>query len=308
MSDDKPHVTIFTDGGADPNPGPGGWGVVLINNATDTVKELSGGEPDTTNNRMELMAAICALESLTRPSVVDLFTDSQYLRRGITEWLPDWEARGWRRKGGAIQNIDLWQRLAELIGEHEIAWEWVKGHAGNRYNERADRLATRAIRAYYAGVAGQEPAQVEVFLVVSARGNKGMWAASIRSDGGEQMLSGHEAGVTANQLDIMAAARALGALPEGVSARVYSLSDYLRNGASQWLPAWKRRGWKTKEGQLVKNRELWQRLDAELSTRQVEWPPAKDDPALEGAFEDLGRRAQEEFEPPHRPDDWVDVG
>jgi ribonuclease HI len=298
MSDERPRVTIFTDGGADPNPGPGGWGVVLIHSATGAVKELSGGEPDTTNNRMELMAAIRALESLTRPCVVEMFTDSEYLRRGITEWLPEWMARGWRRKKGEVQNVDLWKRLAELIGQHEIVWEWVKGHAGNQYNERADRLATRAIRAFYAGVAQQEPAQAEIFLVVSARGNKGMWGASIRSDGAERLLTGHETGVTANQLDILAATRALAALPEGVSVRAYSLSDYLRNGASMWLPAWKRRGWVTKEGQPVKNQEQWQRLDAELSVRQVEWPPAKDDPALESAFEDLGRRAQEEAAPP----------
>jgi ribonuclease HI len=307
MADERPHVTIYTDGGADPNPGPGGWGVVLIHGTTSAVKELSGGELDTTNNRMELVAAIQALGSLTRPCVVELFTDSEYLRKGITQWLPDWKARGWRRKKGSIQNVDLWQRLAELIGKHEIRWEWVKGHAGNRYNERADQLATSAIRAFYAGEAQQEPAQAEIFLVVSARGKQGNWAASVRYGGGEQLVTGQETGVTANQLDILAAVQALSLLPEGISVRAYSLSDYLRNGASLWLPAWKRRGWVTKEGQPVKNQELWQSLDAELSIRQVEWPPAKDDPGLESAFEDLGRRAQEEFEPARRADEWVDA-
>lgn len=307
MSNERPHVTIFTDGGADPNPGPGGWGVVLIHSTTGAVKEMSGGEPDTTNNRMELTAAIRALESLTRPCVVDMFTDSEYLRKGITQWLPDWEARGWRRKKGSIQNVDLWQQLARLIGQHEMTWEWVKGHAGNRYNERADQLATRAIRAFYADTASDEPALAEIFLVVSARGRQGIWAASIRYDGGEQLLTGQKTGVTSNQLDILAAVQALSVLPEGVSVRAYSLSDYLRNGASLWLPAWKRRRWVTKEGQPVKNQELWQSLDAEQSVRQVEWPPAKDDPALESAFEDLGRRAQEEVESAHRQDEWVDT-
>jgi ribonuclease HI len=307
MDNDRPHVTIYTDGGADPNPGPGGWGVVLIHDASGAVKEFSGGEPDTTNNRMELTAAIRALESLKKPCVVSFFTDSEYLRRGITEWLSGWIARGWRGKKGGIQNVDLWQQLAELIGMHEISWQWVKGHAGNRYNERADRLATLAIRAHYAGQVVDEPIQAEIFLLVSARGSQGTWAASIRSDGNEQIITGSENGKTSNQLDILAAAQALGTLPDGLSVRVYSLSDYLRNGATQWLPAWKRRGWRTKEGQPVKNQELWEYLDGELSARQVEWPPAKDDLALESAFEDLARRAQEAFEQPRHQDEWVDV-
>jgi len=307
MASEKPRVTIYTDGGADPNPGPGGWGVVLMHDATGAVKELSGGEPDTTNNRMELMAAIRALESLTAACVVHFFTDSQYLRRGITEWLPDWKARSWRRKKGRVQNIDLWQRLADLIEAHEITWEWVKGHAGNRYNERADRLATREIRAFYAGEAQEETVQAEVFLVVSARSSQGMWAALVRYEGEEHLITGHEANVTSNQLDIMAAVQALNMLPDGVSVRVYSLSDYLRNGASQWLPAWKRRGWMTKSGQPVKNQELWQYLDAEVSIRQVEWPPAKDDPTLESVFEDLAYRAQEEIEASRRRDGWDGV-
>ncbi|MBN1312239.1 MAG: ribonuclease HI, partial [Anaerolineae bacterium] len=213
MSDERPRVTIYTDGGADPNPGPGGWGVVLLHDVTGAVKELSGSEPDTTNNRMELLAAIRALESLTASCVVHFFTDSQYLRRGITKWLPDWIARGWRRKGGEVQNADLWKRLAELIGQHEITWEWVKGHAGNRYNERADRLATREIRAFYADAAREETAQAEVFLVVSARSGQGMWAASVRYDGEEHLVTGYEAGVTSNQLDIIAAVQALSMLP-----------------------------------------------------------------------------------------------
>ncbi len=307
MSDEKPYVTIYTDGGADPNPGPGGWGVVLIHGTTGSVKELYGGEPETTNNRMELTAAIRALEALSKPCVVDMFTDSEYLRRGITEWLPGWMKQGWRRKKGEVQNVDLWKRLAQLIGQHEIRWEWVKGHAGNQYNERADQLATRAIRAFYADAAQEEPAQAEIFLVVSARGNKGTWAASVRFEGQEQLLTGHESGVTSNQLDILAAIQALALLPEGITVRAYSLSDYLRNGASLWLPAWKRRGWRTKEGQPVKNQELWQYLDGELSVRRVEWPPAKDDPALESAFEDLGRRAQEEIESSRRDDTVFDA-
>ena len=139
-----PNVVIYTDGACDPNPGPGGWAALL--RFGNREKELTGGEADTTNNRMELTAAIEALRSLNRPCRVDFYTDSEYLRRGITEWLPNWRARSWKRKGGKLANVDLWQALDEAIRPHDIEWHWVRGHAGNRYNQRVDRLARAAIR------------------------------------------------------------------------------------------------------------------------------------------------------------------
>ncbi|HEV7786851.1 MAG TPA: ribonuclease HI, partial [Thermoanaerobaculia bacterium] len=144
--DPLPAVTVYTDGGADPNPGLGGWAAILLDPLTGKAMELSGGEPRATNNRMELTAAIRGLEALKRRCRVKLFTDSQYLRKGITLWLPGWVARGWRRKDGELQNEDLWRRLHELIKLHDIQWDWIKGHAGNRWNERADELATLEIR------------------------------------------------------------------------------------------------------------------------------------------------------------------
>jgi ribonuclease HI len=139
-----PAVTIYTDGACDPNPGPGGW-AALLRSAGHT-KELSGGELDTTNNRMELTAAVQALQALNRPCHVDFYTDSEYLRRGITEWLPGWRKRDWRRKGGALANVDLWQALEAAMQSHIIEWHWVRGHAGDRDNQRVDRLARGAIR------------------------------------------------------------------------------------------------------------------------------------------------------------------
>jgi ribonuclease HI len=147
------HVTIFTDGACSGNPGPGGWGAILI--FGDHEKELKGGELATTNNRMELMAAISALEALKRPCLVDLHTDSQYLRNGITAWLPRWKLNGWRtadRK--AVKNIDLWQRLDAALSPHRMRWHWVKGHAGHTLNERADQLAREGIAAVRAGATG----------------------------------------------------------------------------------------------------------------------------------------------------------
>ena len=140
----KPRVVIYTDGACEPNPGPGGWAALL--RFGDREKLLSGSNSDTTNNRMELTAAVQALQALNRPCQIDLFTDSEYLRNGITEWLPGWKKRGWKRKGGALANQDLWQALDAILVEHDITWHWVRGHAGNRDNQRVDYLARQAMR------------------------------------------------------------------------------------------------------------------------------------------------------------------
>jgi ribonuclease HI len=138
------NVEAFTDGACRGNPGPGGWGVVL--RAGTHVKELFGGEPATTNNRMELKAAIAALTALKQPCKVDLYTDSQYVRSGIMEWLPAWRARGWRTADKKpVKNQDLWEALAALAAKHEVTWHWVKGHSGHPENERADALANEGI-------------------------------------------------------------------------------------------------------------------------------------------------------------------
>ena len=139
-------VEIYTDGACRGNPGPGGWGVLLRFN--DKEKELWGGEAGTTNNRMELMAAIRALEALKRPSRVKLYTDSLYVMKGITTWIHDWKRRGWRTaEKKAVKNEDLWRQLDALAAKHEIEWHWVKGHNGHPENERADALANKGIPA-----------------------------------------------------------------------------------------------------------------------------------------------------------------
>ncbi len=137
-------VTIHTDGACSGNPGPGGWGAVLEYAGHE--KELSGAEAETTNNRMELMAAICALEALKRPSKVRLVTDSVYVKDGVTKWIHGWKKNGWKTAAKKpVKNEDLWRRLDDAARRHEIAWEWVKGHAGHAENERADQLARNAI-------------------------------------------------------------------------------------------------------------------------------------------------------------------
>jgi ribonuclease HI len=144
QSEDDHVVVVYTDGACRGNPGPGGWGAILHFRGHEKI--LRGAEPLTTNNRMELMAAISALEALSRPSAVALHTDSQYVQKGITEWLPAWVRRGWRTADRKpVKNADLWQRLQAATAPHKVAWHWVKGHAGHPGNERADALANEAI-------------------------------------------------------------------------------------------------------------------------------------------------------------------
>ena len=147
MTAAKPQVTVYTDGACSGNPGPGGWGAVLISGPHR--KEICGGEPQTTNNRMELAAAIAALDALKRPSRVDLHSDSEYLRNGISMWIESWKRNGWRTSAKQpVKNVELWQRLDAARQRHEVNWHWVRGHAGHTENERADELAREGMRPF----------------------------------------------------------------------------------------------------------------------------------------------------------------
>lgn len=147
-------VIIYTDGACSGNPGPGGWGAVLLSG--EHRKEISGGEGETTNNRMELQAAIEALTVIHRPSPVDLFTDSTYVQKGISEWITAWKRNGWKRRSGKrllpVKNADLWRKLDRLVARHDVTFHWVEGHAGEEENERCDELARRAIPKASAGL------------------------------------------------------------------------------------------------------------------------------------------------------------
>ena len=140
-------IQIWTDGACSGNPGPGGWGALLVSG--DHEKTLCGGDANTTNNRMEMLAAIRALEALKKPSTVDLHTDSSYLRNGITTWLKNWKKRGWKTADKKpVKNVELWQELEEVMARHKVHWHWVKGHAGNEGNERADELAREGMAPF----------------------------------------------------------------------------------------------------------------------------------------------------------------
>lgn len=141
---EKDSVVVYTDGACSGNPGPGGWGSVMMYRGHR--REISGGEKETTNNRMEMMAVIATLEALSRPCNIVLHTDSTYVMKGMTEWLAQWKARGWKTAAKKpVKNVDLWQRMDEAIAQHDVQWKWVKGHSGVPENERADELAREAI-------------------------------------------------------------------------------------------------------------------------------------------------------------------
>lgn len=151
MATGKPFVQLFTDGACSGNPGPGGWGYILKHPATSSVKEASGGDRETTNNQMEMLAVIRGLEALTRPTQVEVITDSTYVAKGAQEWMPGWKKNGWRRREGGkwkpVKNLELWQRLDELLSQHEVRFTIVKGHSGHPENERCDELAVAATEA-----------------------------------------------------------------------------------------------------------------------------------------------------------------
>lgn len=275
----RPTLVIYTDGGASPNPGPGGWAAVILAPGGEP-RELSGGAPSTTNNRMELQAAISALAEVAEPSTVDLYTDSQYVRQGITSWMALWRARNWRRRdGGPVKNVDLWRRLEGLNRRHRVHWHWVKGHAGNEWNERVDALASAEIATRGGGAAAELDSETEIpsgsariFLKVRCVDGRGAWAAELETPEGLDQRTGKVSGTTPNRLELACVLDLLATLPEGQPAAVYTANDYVRRGASLWIHSWKRNRWRTKAGGQVKNANLWHRLDRELQDRRVIWP------------------------------------
>lgn len=272
-----PRVRMYTDGGCRPNPGPGGWGVVVIGE-DGAVREFSGSEAEATNNRMELRAAIEGLRSLEGPHGVSLHTDSEYLRQGVTSWMAAWKRRGWTTAGGeAVKNRDLWEALERELGRHEVQWTWVRGHSGDEFNERADALASAAIPRSVGWA--DDPGAVHAVLGVAYSGKlaRASWTADLRFGDHERELGERMPGVTANQAHILGAAQALEALSRPSRVHLYTVSDYLKDGATAWIRGWRARGWRTRDGRPVSNRQAWERLDRAAGRHQVEWHVAPSD-------------------------------
>jgi ribonuclease HI len=264
---------------------------------------LQGNDPQSTNNRMELEAAIAALAYLQGRyggCSIDLHTDSTYLQRGIGEWIERWVANGWQTKARQpVKNQDLWRTLYDLIQVHHVRWHWVKGHAGDPQNERVDRLAGQA-RGHLSKVVLPSPekdatsslslpalsatdgitvadlpsgAPVDVSLAISCQSETGSghWVALLHSEDTCVAVDGHEEDTTANLLLLQAAVATLRALPVPSEVTIYTTSDYLGRGASEWLPGWQRRGWRTAGGKPVANREHWQALLKAAQSHHVTW-------------------------------------
>jgi len=254
---------------------------------------LSGNAPQTTNNQMELEAAVAALAYLGgryETCQIELHTDSQYLRQGITSWIDGWFARGWRTKSGQpIKNQELWRRLYDLSHAHEIRWVWVKGHAGDPMNELVDRLATEARRSLTQqgtpGAGGPEDeiggdGETTLWIAVSCQGSSGPggWAVVLCEGKQRRVLEGHEAQTTGNALYLSAAIAGLKAIRSPRDVLVRAASDYLVQGAGQWVQGWQQRGWQTKDGKPVKNQVQWKELLQAMQSHRVRWQAVKGEP------------------------------
>lgn len=274
-------VIIYTDGGSDPNPGIGGWAAVLQFGQHEKV--LTGNDPQTTNNRMELQAAIGALQTLKRPCIIDFHTDSEYLRKGITEWIEGWAAKDWRKKGKPIPNADLWQQLWPLTQKHEIEWHWVRGHAGNPLNERVDELARQA-RLEITPAAELAPDVPRLYVRASCKGNPGPggWGVVLERGDETEQASGSVPQTTNNRMEITAVIEGLLLIPPGSAVQLFTTSDYLYQGATRWIHGWRKNKWQKKDGQPVANADLWRALDQLTAQYKIRWLNAKgqDIPAL----------------------------
>ena len=274
-------VELYTDGSASPNPGPGGWAAILITGGRR--RDLSGHEAPTTNNRMELRAALEGLRALPRSKKVRVHTDSQYVRLGITAYLPQWRRSGWKtRARQPVANQDLWRALDEEIVGREVAWVWVRGHSGHPLNEAADRLAQQAIvqRQTKAHPSTSAQKDCEAFLGVSASPRHARWAVVLMRRGVKTVLHGQQAAATANALVLQAAMHALRRCPKGASVAVHASARYLIDGATRSLDRWRTNGWRTASGGEVQNRAMWEEIASLAAERQVRWEWKADSPLL----------------------------
>jgi ribonuclease HI len=288
-------ITIHTDGACKGNPGPGGWGVILQTNGAE--KELFGGEHDTTNNRMEMTAVIQALQALSRPCAVELYTDSEYVIKGSSEWLPAWKKRNWRTaKKEPVKNADLWKLIDEQLGRHDVVFHWVRGHSGHALNERADALANKGVASLKKDGASR-PALIErapapdvgqgtlefnpvitvqpsirIYADGSSRKTKaGGWGVVIINHGVETEMSGWSFDTTNNRMELEGPIQALQALPVGRSAHITTDSEYVQKGIEEWIKDWRKRGWRTSSNKPVKNVDLWVKLETLCAERKVSW-------------------------------------
>lgn len=266
-----PEVKIYTDGACKPNPGPGGWAAILLHPGQEPI-ELVGSEEQTTCNRMELTAAFEALKALPARHKVDLYTDSRYVQKGMTRWLPIWERRHWQTSEQTeVKNQDLWRALAEKLKEHQVAWHYIRGHVGSRWNMRADKLATAAIPELVLPL--QDDQAIHIFTAASylGREKRGAWAVVLRYQEHRKTLSGAVNNTSGNRMHLLSAIAGLRAVRKNLPIHLYTRSDYLKDGVTIWLPKWLRRHWTTLDGHPVAHDELWKVLAALSQKLRIHW-------------------------------------
>jgi len=271
-----PELVIYTDGACSPNPGPGGWGAVILS-GDSPVSELSGYGGESTNNRMELTGAVAAFKSLQSPHRIVLYTDSQYVKNGITDWIHNWQQNNWHTAARKpVKNADLWKELLIQIKRHKITWKWVRGHGTNRWNIRADELAVAARKSVDKPAEKQKTAvgagdDIHLFTGVTCKHSTGIggWAVILTWRDRVRILGGRAEGMTANQLYIKAVIGGIESLKKPLPVHVHTHSGYLRDGANSWLEGWRKRNWQTRDGAPVSNKELWQELSTLLEQHKV---------------------------------------
>lgn len=288
-----PKITVYTDGACHPNPGPGGWAAILLRDDQEP-HELAGKESYTTNNRMELRAAAEALRSLSEPHQVDIYTDSKYVRQGITEWLPNWVQRNWQTMDrNEVKNKDLWELLSRQEKRHQVYWHWVKGHAGNEWNERADQLATSQLPGVELPLDDQTAIHIFTAAAYQGKTKQGGWAVVLRYQEHHKTLSGHVANTSSNRMHLQAAVAGLQSLKKSLPVHIYTYSDYLKDGATGWIKGWAANEWQTKAGTPVSHRDLWEQIADFTRNYQVRWHvvPKSDAPAEILQAKDLATEA-----------------
>jgi ribonuclease HI len=280
-----PVVRMYTDGACDPNPGPGGWAAILLREGSEPVR-LSGSQKETTNNQMELRAAIEGLRALTEPHQVILMTDSQYLSDGASQRVPNWERDGWPTEEAEVKNLGFWRELAEALRKHHVEWRWVRGHNGDRLNEEADVLAQSMVPHVELPLTDENA--IHVFTgasCVGAGNGPAGWGVELRHRAHSRSLSGCEASSSSERMQLLAALRGLEAIELARTIKpmkstrpvhLYTTSKYLCDGVMRWAEGWQQRGWKTKEGQSVKHRDLWEPLIGLSDRLHVTWHVVRD--------------------------------
>ena len=268
-------IRVYTDGACNPNPGPGGWGVAILYPNQKKAVELNGGEKETTNNQMELMAAIKGLEKFKEPqNNIVLYTDSQYIRKGITQWIDLWKKNGWQTaEKKSVKNKTLWKRLDDAAQKHGVQWKWVKGHAGNQWNERVDELARKGIPKELKTLPLDDQDAIHIFTAIafSTKEKIGGWASYLKFKTHTKSISGKINQTTGNRMHILSAIQGLQLIKKKYPIHIYTMSDYLKDGASVWMYNWQKNNWLTKDGQPVKHKDLWVTLEQQVKPYQITW-------------------------------------